>query len=64
MIYFVAAGFCIVAIMFYLVMTMLCNLYTKQEHLEEGVKLALETIKAMIDADLAKRNLDKCKNVK
>lgn len=64
MIYFVAAGFCIVAIMFYLVMTMLCNLYTKQEHLEEGVRLALETIKAMIDADVAKRNLDKCKNVK
>lgn len=50
------------AIMFYLVMTMLCNLYRKQDHLEEGVKLALETIKAMIDADLAKRNLDKCKN--
>lgn len=64
MIYFVAAGFCIVAIMFYLVMTMLCNLYRKQEHLEEGVKLALETIRAMIDADLAKRNLDKCKNGK
>lgn len=64
MIYFVAAGFCIVAIMFYLVMTMLCNLYMKQEHLEEGVKLALETIRAMIDADLAKRNLDKCKNGK
>lgn len=62
MIYFVAAGFCIVAIMFYIVMTILCNLYTKQEHLEEGVKLALETIKAMIDADVAKRNLDKCKN--
>ncbi len=64
MIYFVAAGFCIVAIMFYIVKTMLCHLYTKQEHLEEGVKLALETIKAMIDADVAKRNLDKCKNVK
>lgn len=64
MIYFVVAGFCIVAIMFYLVMTMLCNLYRKQEHLEEGVRLALETIKAMIDADLAKRNLDKCKNEK
>lgn len=64
MIYFVAAGFCIVATMFYIVMTILCNLYTKQEHLEEGVKLALETIKAMIDADVAKRNLDKCKNVK
>ena len=64
MIYFVAAGFCIVSIMFYIVMTMLSNLYTKQEHLEEGVKLALETIKAMIDADLAKRNLDKCKNGK
>ena len=62
MIYFVAAGFCIVAIMFYIVMTMLSNLYTKQEHLEEGVKLALETIKVMIDASLAKRNLDKCKN--
>ena len=62
MIYFVAAGFCIVSIMFYIVMTMLCNLYTKQEHLEEGVKLALETIKAMIDADVAKRNLDECKN--
>ena len=41
---------------------MLCHLYAKQEHLEEGVKLALETIKAMIDADVAKRNLDKCKN--
>ena len=50
------------AIMFYIVMTTLCHLYTKQEHLEEGVKLALETIKAMIDADVAKRNLDKCKN--
>ena len=64
MIYCVAAGFCIVAIMFYIVMTMLSNLYTKQEHLEEGVKLALETIKVMIDADVAKRNLDKCKNGK
>ena len=62
MIYFVVAGFCIVAIMFHLVKIMLSNLYAKQEHLEEGVKLALETIKAMIDADLAKRNLDKCKN--
>lgn len=64
MIYCVAAGFCIVAIMFYIVKTMLCHLYIKQEHLEEGVKLALETIKAIIDADVAKRNLDKCKNVK
>ena len=57
MIYFVAAGFCIVK-------TMFCHLYTKQEHLEEGVRLALETIKVMIDADVAKRNLDKCKNGK
>ena len=64
MIYCVAAGFCIVAIMFYIVMTILCHLDAKQEHLEEGVKLALETIKAMIDADVAKRNLDKCKNEK
>lgn len=62
MIYFVAAGFCIISIMFYIVMTMLCHLYAKQEHLEEGVKLALETIKAMIDENLAKRDLDKCKN--
>jgi len=62
MIYFVAAGFCIVAIMFYIVMKTLCHLYAKQEHLEEGVKRALETIKVMIDADAAKRNLDKCKN--
>ena len=64
MIYCVAAGFCIVAIMFYIVMKTLCHLYAKQEHLEEGVKLALETIKVMIDADAAKRNLDKCKNGK
>ena len=62
MIYFVAAGFCIVAVMFYIVMTVLCQFYAKQEHLEEGVKLALETIKVMIDAGVAKRNLDKCKN--
>ena len=48
MIYFVAAGFCIVAIMFYLVLITVSQLYQDQKRIEKSLMLALETIQFIL----------------